>query len=210
MALSKNEKSKFVLFTHMITLFMVCCIFFFNAQEVDAAVGVGDDLMDFYVPYSRPEGDGVGYVSIVVEIDGEHYLHTYIVNRSEYDSLNDHDYGNNGTVTFSVEDDIMEFEVINGSEKSLVVYSFYRIYGANDNFQHLSSGLLSYRGSEDSVYAYSLNWANYGYDIVGFEVGGDIIMYDYSLGSFKAPRIHWGVQRVKLVKRFCFTTQLLI
>lgn len=52
----KNEKRKVALFTQMITLFVFCCTFFLNTQDVSAA-------SPYFVDYAEPTyGDNSGYL----------------------------------------------------------------------------------------------------------------------------------------------------
>ena len=179
----------------IITCFVMCFTFCINDFASMAAIGKGESGTDFTVPYSKPEGDGVGYCAIVVEKAGTYYLDVVVLQMTDFseDSSNTTGYSNSGVAVAGFENGYVYIECGNGSETNYVYFSMWRYLGSSDKVQYYDSGLLATSGMDGDVCVWTINYVGYGYTVVGYELGGIFgLGTKNALTTFKAPTIYWG------------------
>lgn len=178
----------------MITCLIVCITFVFSGFTSNAQTGSGSDGLDFYVPYAKPSGDGVGYVSFVLENKNTSVkqlitffwcVETYISYDTTYGVV---DEGHFGLVYLNGTDNsTINIEINNSSQNLMAVYSFGYYGNGSNSLQLVSNDLLFC----ESWYSYTLN-VGANYNIVGVEFGGNAVFSNSNLRFTSTPRIHWG------------------
>lgn len=186
----------------MLTCLMMCSVFMFSSFVVDAAVGQGEYGLDFYVPYSKPEGDGMGYLSLVCERNGQYRLETFIWNIQPYDVLSENDVQfANGQAWFTINDSEVSILIQNTSQNAMVTANLFLLFYSDatgvERMNFVKSGVLGHRGSGTEDLSYTLDYKDYDFRIVGYEVGGNAYAIDgtnaeTSSGIFLCPTIHWN------------------
>lgn len=180
-----------------LTCLMMCSVFLLSGFTSHAVVGQGDDMLDFYVPYSRPDADGMGYISLVVERDGVYKLETYIWNMQPYDVLNANSTQNaSGQGWVIITDNEITVSVQNTSQNAMMTSNIFLLYESNGytRMDFVKSGTLGYRGSGTEDLYYTIDYKDYGMKIIGYEIGGNAYLSgSTSLDSpNKVPCIHWN------------------
>lgn len=175
----------------LITCFVVCITFVLNGFTSSAAYGTGSDYLDFYVPYSRPEGDGVGYVSVILQDKNDSTNTRLITLAWSLQPYASDDYDDNEAYfgLVNIDDGVLTLELNNTSSKSFCVYSLVRYTPGEGKVD--SCDLI---GVEE-WYTRTFNYSQYGYNMVGFECGGNAVMGSFDNNGTSAsipPRIHWG------------------
>lgn len=183
----------------MVTCLIMCSVFVLNGFTSHAVIGQGDDMLDFYVPYSRPEGDGVGYISIVVEQNGIYKLETFVWDVQPFGEVDE--YGSDFeacTCWVGINDNNLAIMISNESPDIFFTCNLFTMYYSDSTgtrMDVLKTSILFQKDSGEDWIGYDLNYNNYNMNVLGYEVGGNVYVRDSNLntgGKFYYPRIHWN------------------
>lgn len=179
----------------ILTCMMMCAVFLFSGFTSNAQTGVGADGLDFYVPYSKPEGDDVGYISVVLEKNSVFYLTTFFWIAEPLETFNNNTvaFNTNAVVYFSESNyNEIHIELSNISDN---VQGLGAIYRYTDNTNKLNVCKSVDVLGVDDISEYVLDFSKYGFRAVGVEFGGNCIFTngnDINNHIFVNPRIYWG------------------
>lgn len=186
---------------------MMCTVFVFSGFTSNAQIGTGADGLDFYVPYAKPEGEDVGYFSIVLEKDSEFYLTTYFWIAEPLETFNNNTvaFNTNAVVYFSDSNpSIINVEIANISDNVQGLGAIFRYIDSSNRLSICKS--IEVIGSND-ILIYQLDYSKYGFEIVGIEFGGNCLFTNsisYNNHLIYTPRIHWGGDNsVQLLEEIC-------
>lgn len=183
----------------MLTCLMMCSVFVFSGFTSHAVIGQGDDMLDFYVPYSRPEGDGVGYISIAVEQNGIYKLETFVWFVQPFSEVDE--FGSDFeacTCWVAINNNNLAIMIENTSPDVTFTCNLFTMYYSDTTgtrMDVLKSSILYQEDSGEDWIGYDLNYNNYNMNVIGYEIGGNAYLDSSSLntgGKFYYPRIHWN------------------
>lgn len=179
----------------MITCLMMCTVFIFSGFTSNAQIGTGSDGLDFYVPYSKPEGEDVGYISVVLRKNSEFYLTTFFWIAEPLETFNNNTvaFNTNAVVYFSDNNrNQINVELSNISDNVQGLGAIFRYIDTTNKLAICKS--VEVLGVND-ILTYQLDYSAYGFEIVGIEFGGNCIFTNsnsYNNYLIVTPRIHWG------------------